>query len=168
MTLIVQEVGTPAYAEASTLLGNLRGFSLNPSTSRRAPTIWTLQGPGENWDDVTEEFQTRPILAVMSLETNSYRGREVSIAVQPAHRGHGNATRLLRWVVLNQYANFDARVSVDQREGMAFAAKHGAFRSYDGDTMMFEFNINDIRLPHLGCSCPDCHRDLDFAVNRRG
>lgn len=167
--LVVPESGTVAYTEARTLLENLLGYELNWRI-RRPATLWVVQGPGENWDDVSEEFQTRPIQAVMSLASGGYRDgeREVSIAVQPAHRGQGLATRLLRYELLNQYTSFTSRVAVHQREGLAFAAKHGAFESYDEDTMTFRFELSRVRLPHLGCSCSECYRDLDFANNRRG
>jgi len=152
--------GSPAYVNALSRAENLLGYNL-PMT-RRPPTLWALEGPGENWDEVTEAFHVRPLQAILVLGRTDQI--EVAIAVETAFRGRGVGTRLLRWVLTNQYDSFASRVHPDRREGLAFAAKHGQFDRLTNGLFHFTVDRETSRLPHIGCPCSDCYNELSFAA----
>jgi GNAT superfamily N-acetyltransferase len=150
----------PAYSGVLDQAANWLGYS--PSANRRMPALWVAYGAGQDWNEVTETYANRPVQGVIVFPA-VFTGPETAIAVAPDVRGRGLGTRLLRWAFTNMYDSFACRVQPNQREGLAFASKHGQYRRTQSGMFVFECSRETARLSHIGCSCSDCFEGLEFA-----
>jgi GNAT superfamily N-acetyltransferase len=126
---------------------------------------------GGEFNEVTEEIEGRPILAVMVASRDSYSSNDTFIVVAPDHRNQRIGNRLLRYMLDQMTDQAYGRVNLNDPTAVAFASRYGRFEETYVENgypwALVRFSYQNPNWRHGGCRCAHCTTELSSLTGTR-